>query len=262
MVILLPDLQFLLSSPNESMKTKLILLLLILLRIASLPGYCQTGYNCFDAKVINTEQPLAGELFIPASPPDIETYFNKYWLPGDIWLTDGTVIRNKKIKYNGLLDGLFWLEPASNQTIMLDKEAILKFHFHNFQGDTSVYFRKINIIRNILNDSIEIYGQEIYHGDLSLFVSHAFYLARKEAVKINNSLILKDIYEEEPVYYIKYLNNRVVGFKRFSRKSLYAFVPGKKDQIKKFFKENKSGIVKTKPEIIRLIQFLDTIVDQ
>ena len=262
MAILFRDRQYLQSSTDESMKTKLILLQLILLGIASGQVFCQAGYDCFDVYEINTEQPLSGELFLPASPPDIVTYFNKSWLSGDIWLTDGTVIRNKKIRYNGLLDELFWLEPRMNQTIKLDKESIRQFHFLNFQDDTSVYFRKLKVKRNILTDSTEIYGQEIFRGDLSLYVLHSFYLNRKETVQIDKRYILKDIFEEETIYYIKFLDNKVVGFKRFSRKNLYTFLPDKKDQIKQYLKENKTGIIKSNPEIIRLVQFLSSIVEQ
>jgi hypothetical protein len=244
------------------MKTKLIILHFMLLGILSCPGFCQTACNCIDINEISSEPPLSGELFSPASSPDIVTYFNKNWLPGDIWLTDGSIIHNKRIKYNGLLDELFWLEPESNQTIMLDKDAILQFHFLNIQGDTSIFFRKLKVRRNFLADSTEIYGQEIYHGDLSLFVLHSFYLNRKETFKTGTGNVLKDIYKEDPVYYIKYLNNKVIGLKRFSRKNLYALFPGHKDQINEFFKVNKSSIIKTNPEIIKLIQFLSTIVDQ
>jgi hypothetical protein len=244
------------------MKIKLILLQSIILGIASWTSFCQTGYNCFDNNEIDSEPSLYGELFLPASAPDIGTYFNKTWLPGDIWLTDGSMIQNKKIRYNGLLDELFWLEPESNQTVILDKEAILRFHFQNIMGDTSVYFSKLKVKRSVLTDSSEIFAQELYHGNLSLFILHTFYLDHKETVQINNNYILKDIYKEDPVYYIKYTTNNVVGFKRFSRKSLYAFEPDKKDQIKKFFKENRLITIETNPELIRLMQFLNSITDK
>lgn len=262
MVIRFQDLQFLKSNPDESMKIRLILLLLILSGITSFPGFCQTAYNFFDAKAIKSEPRLSGELFSPASSPDIVTYFNKTWLSGDIWLNDGSIIRNKKIKYNGFLDELFWQEPESNQTIKLDKDNILQFHFHNFQGDTSVYFRKLKVKGNILTDSTNIFAQRMYRGDLSLFVLHTFHLDRTETIEMNKHYFLRDIYKENPVYYIKYLNNKVAEFKSFSRKSLYAFAPDKKDQIKKYFKENKSFVIKKNSELIRLMQFLSSVVEQ
>lgn len=259
-VIRFPGLQFLKFSQDESMKTKLLFLQLVLLGITSCPGFCQTACNCIDPDEINSEPPLPGELFSPVSSPDIVTYFNRNWLMGDIWLTDGSIIRNKKIRYNGLQDELFWLETESNRTIMLDKGAITRFHFHDVMGDTAVYFSRLKIKRNILADSTEVFGEEIYRGDLSLFILHTFYLVGKEKVQINDKYILKDIYKEDPVYYINYLSRRVTEFKRFNRKRLYSFLPGKKEQIKRFFRDN-PGKINTKPELIRLMQFLSFIVE-
>jgi hypothetical protein len=123
------------------MNAKLILIHAILLTIAfqSLSGQSNYSRNCTDK--INSGPYLSGELFIPAEPLEVITYFNSDWLLGDIYLANGEIVRNKYIKYNKLLDELFWLEPASNKIIKLDKEGILQFHFLNFQGDTSVYFK-------------------------------------------------------------------------------------------------------------------------
>ena len=244
------------------MKARLIFVQIVLLLITSGAVFCQIDRNTAATNETITEPFLSGELFSPDLSPDITTYFNREWLSGDIWLTDGRIVRNKRIKYNGLLDELFWLEPISNQTIKLDKEGILQFHFLNYQGDTSVYFRKLKVKRDSFNDSIEIFGQELFHGDLSLYVLHSFYFKGTEIVPKNKKNIMKDIYIEEPVYYIKFLNNKVVGFKRFSRKNVYAFVPDKKEQIRKFLKESISGKIKNNQEIIGLVQFLSSIVDQ
>jgi hypothetical protein len=244
------------------MKTKLFLLQLILLSIASPAGFCQSAFNCFDINEIAAEPYLSGELFATSSTPDIVTYFNRDWLSGDIWLADGGIIRNIKIRYNGLLDELFCLEPESNRIIKLDKEAIFQFHFLNFQGDTSVYFRKLKVKRDNYNDSIEIFAQEIYNRNLSLFILHSFYFLRRETVPMNKSYTLKDIYKEEPVYYLRYLNNPVVEFKRFSRKNLYSFMPDKENQIRKYFRDSMSGKIKTNQEVMNFINFLCTIVNQ
>ena len=235
---------------NLSMKARLILIHILLLLITSGVAFCQT------------EPSLPGELYAPDLYPDISTYFNNYWLEGDILLSDGNIKRAGGIKYNGLLDELLWLEPLSNQIIKLDKEAILQFHFLNLQGDTSIYFRKLKVKRAGLNDSIEIFAQELVRGDLSLYVLHSFYLARKVAVRQNNSYILKDIYEEEPVYYISYLNNKVVGYKTISRKSIYAIAPDKKDKIREYLSKSNSGTIKTIPEMISLIQFINSVTGQ
>ena len=260
-MILSADLQSLPSSPDESMKTKTILICLVLLGISSGAGFCQIICNCPDPYEIYSETPLSGELFEPASTPDIATFFNKDWLPGNIWLTDGRNIRNKKIRYNGLLDELFLFGTESNQAIKLDKEAILQFHFLNFQGDTTIYFRKIRVKRDIFTDSTEIFVQEINRGKLSLLIFHSFYFAGKETVRMNKNYYLKEIYKEEPVYYLSFPDNKLVEFRRFSRKNLYTFLSDKKDQIRQYFRESNSGKIRTGQEILDFIQFLSSIFD-
>jgi hypothetical protein len=170
MAILLQVQHILKFRRDEYMKTRLIIIQLIVIVAGTFPGICQTAHNRIDLDKINPDRPLAGELYSPSSAPDIVTYFNRNWSMGDIWLTDGTMVRNKKIRYNGLLDELFWQEPVSNQTIKLDKGAVLRFHFQDLMGDTSVYFSKLKVKQNILADSLEIFGEEIYRGDLSLYI--------------------------------------------------------------------------------------------
>lgn len=190
------------------------------------------------------------------------TYFNKDWLSGDIFLSNGEIVRNKLIKYNGLIDEFLWKEPKSESIIKLDKEAVQRFHFLNVQGDTSVYFRKIKVKRDIFTDSSEIYGQEIYHGKISLFILHTFYVERREIVSTNTGYFQKEIYAEEPIYFLRFMNNKVVGFKNLNRKNLYAFIPDKKDQVKGFFKQTKQPKIETYPDIIMLMKFLNSIADQ
>lgn len=243
------------------MKTKLFITNLFLLVIVSRVGMGQMNFNCFVTNSTDEEPLLSGELFEPAMTPNIVTYFNKEWLSGDIWLTNGRIIRNKKIKYNGLLDELFWLEPESNQTIKLDKEAILRFHFFNFQGDTTIRFRKLKVKQDIFNDSSEIFVQEIDQGNLSLLISHSFYFAGKEAVRTKKSYYLKDVYKEEPVYYLSFHDNRLIKFRRFSRKNLCTSLPDKKDLIQEYFRDSASGKIKTDQEILDFVQYLSSIVD-
>jgi hypothetical protein len=244
------------------MKSKLILIQAILLAIAiqSLSGQANYSFNCNDK--IYSGPYLSGELFIPAEPLDVVTYFNQGWLLGDIYLANGEVVRDKYIKYNKLLDELFWLEPASSRIIKLDKEGILKFHFLNFQGDTSVYFKRINAKRHALADSSEIFGRQIYKGKLSLFILYNFIIEQRELAIVNGVFCEKNIYGEEPIYYLQFMNNKAVDLTSLSRKSLSATFPDKKDQIKKFFKENRQTEFSTNAELVMLAQFLSSIVTQ
>jgi hypothetical protein len=244
------------------MKSYLILTLAILFTITFRSLYGQAYPLCKCTENVNIEPNLPGELYMPAKEVDTVTYFNRDWLLGDIFLSNGEIVRNKYIKYNGLLDELFWLEPKSKKTVMLDKEAILQFHFLNIQGDTSVYFRKLLVERSILNDTMEIFGQTVYNGEISLSVIHTFYIKHREIVSTTNGIFQKDTYAEEPVYFMKFIGKSGVVLKKLNRKNLYTFFTDKKDKIKQFFKQIKKHEIVTWPDMIMLMKYLNSITDQ
>lgn len=244
---------------NEIMEMRLILVNIIffITTVQSLHGQTECCSNSTDKT--NYERELSGELFTQTL--DSITWFNKDWISGDIFLSDGEVLRNKQIKYNGFLDEIFWKEPKSGKTIKLDKKAILKFHFLNFNGDTSVYFRRSTVKRDILTDSSQVFVQEIYIGKLSLFVFHNIYIERREIVAKNNVLFEKEIYLEKPVYFLRIANKRTITLKSLTCKTLSVLLPDKKEQIKKFFKQARKVRIKIYPHMIMLMKFLNSIED-
>lgn len=240
------------------MKAGIFLILTILLMLTMGTLYGQTSCCCECIYKTNTERSLTGE-FVEI-PKDTITWFRKEWLSGDIMLSDGQTIHNVQIKYNGLVDELFWFEPDSRKTVKLDKEAILQFHFLNIKGDTSIYFRKIKVKRELLKDSSDVFAQEIYLGDLSLFILHTFYIEQREVVTTHNGYIQNDTYAEEPVYILQFRNDKTVSLKSLNRRNLYTLIPDKKDQIKQFFKQTKRVKIVSYSEIRTLMQFLNTLV--
>jgi hypothetical protein len=241
-------------------KLKLIHLILPVIVFQSLSG--QEYYPGNSNDKITSGPNLSGELFVPTEPLDVITWFNQDWLSGDVYLTNGEVIRNKYIKYNKLLDELFWLEPVSKRIIKLDKEGILQFHFLNYQGDTSVFFKKINVKRRAIADSSQVFGKEIYNGRLSLFIFYNFIIEQRELGYVNDIYCQKNIYGEKPIYYLQFMNKKAVGLTVINRRSLFTIAPDKKDQIKKFLRENRQMGFTTNAELTRLAQFLSIIVTQ
>lgn len=244
------------------MRAKLLFTLTIVLAFTFRDLYGQKDCCCGTGDKTDSEPYLSGELSTPVSSADPATYFNQEWLPGDIYLTNGEVARNRLLKYSGLVDELFWKVPGSNSIIKLDKELIERFHFLNFNGDTSVSFQRIKIKRNIITDSSEVLGQVIYEGSLSLFVLHAFLFEGSEVVYIDGIPCQKNIYAEKLVYIFSYDNNKTFVTRSLSRKSLYSFSPDNKDKIKEFLKSNDMGKSVNNSYLIRLTQFLGTLVKQ
>ena len=262
MDFLLTDRQSLMSYPNqgEIMKARIFIIQTFLLALTTGTLYSQISGYC-ECKDKNKAEPaLTGE-FVEI-PKDTLTWFRKEWQLGDIMLSDGQISHNVKLKYNGLVDELFWFEPDSRKFVKLDKEAILRFHFLNIKGDTSINFRKIKVKRDILKDSSDVFGQEIYLGNLSLFILHTFYIEQSEVVTTSKGYFQNDTYAEEPVYIFQFRNGRTISLKSLNRNSLYDLIPDKKEQIKQFFKQTKQVKIVFYSEIRTLLQFLNTLVSQ
>jgi hypothetical protein len=260
---LFPDLRFLLLNLNQSetMKINIVFSSIILLMIAiqNLDGQSRTFSKNSDLS--DSEWCLTGELFVPDFTVDSRTYFYSVWVSGNIYLSNGIVVRNKLIKYNRLLDQLFWLETKSNNMIKLDKESILRFHFSDINGDTSVYFRKIKVKRNLVADSVSVFAQEIYCGSSSLFIVLAFKENGTELVRKNGILSEEIVYNEAPIYFFKFANQRTFVTKSIKRHSLYAFSPENKEKIKAFTQTNNPGMNQDNLYLIKLTRFLSSIVN-
>lgn len=241
------------------MKPKIILAYITLLMTGfqNISGQSISSVGTHD--FYNYEPYLTGELYVPDLNVNETNYFNSEWLSGDIYLSNGAIIKNKLIKYNGLLDELFWQEPKSKNVIKLDKDAIQQFHFLNLNGDTSVYFRKLKGKRNIIADSGDVFEEVVYEGNLSLFIIHNYRIERTESIRINGIQCEKNVYEKEPIYILRFANNKTFVTKRLGRHSLYTFFPENKDKIKEFLKTNKSSELNNNFYLKKLTHFLDTI---
>ena len=243
------------------MKKKILLLYSILLIIAIHDLNGQNNGSTNGSDHTDCIQCLTGELFAPVSAVDPVTWFNTEWLAGDIYLSNGDIVRNKLIRYNGSLDELFWKEPISGNIIKLDKDPIKQFHFRNLNGDTSVYFRKISVKRNALSDTSEVFGEVIYDKSNSLYILHTFNIKGTEIVRTNGTTFEKIIYEKIPVYVFRFTKNKTFVTRSLSRRSLYSFYPEKKERINEFLKENKLGRSVNNFYLREVAQFLGTLVN-
>ena len=157
-----------------------------------------------------------------------------------------------------------WTEkyaPQKISEVVGQKKAVDQFHFLNYQGDTSIYFRSIRVKRDFYNDSVDIFVQAIQLKNISLLIKHSFYFVQSTSVRINNGYFMKDIYKEEPVFYLLF-GDRQFESRKLTRKNLYYFFPDHKKQISKYLYESATGRIKTPQEAISFINFLNYNIDQ
>ncbi len=199
-------------------------------------------------------QYVVGELYKGDLQSD--TYLNPDWIEGDLLLESGGKIGNVFLRYNGLTDELFWREPILNNVIKVDKESVKGFLFNEFRGDTTVIFRRMKIKKDFAGDSALCFLQEIDFNKIKLFIYHSKFFLRKENYSVNGKISMRDIYIEQPVYFIRSHSGLSV-FKKLNVHSLCKAYPDKSDVIRKYIRNNATGRLNTHNEIINILHYLD-----
>lgn len=202
---------------------------------------------------------LTGELYSPARLPDTSTYYNRLWLHSDIQLMSGEIVRNAYVRYSKLSDEIYWFEPRNRKTIRLDKEPIVRFHFRNVDGDTTVFFSRLKIRPILSSDSITVFAEEIYLGRLSFYVRRGCEPDRQEMITHEGSTYLVSQYRDLPSYYIRSGSGRTITVTGLRKKDLYALSPGSRDRIRKFCNQNPSLKAGKKKDLVTLARFLETL---
>jgi hypothetical protein len=237
------------------MKFKCIIHYCLLFLLISFSLYGQETVKINIADKQPAEQYLVGELFTGDFQSD--TFLNSEWLQGEIQLETGGKVKNIYFRYNGLVDELFWRESGSGKIIKVDKEAVKGFRFNDFRGDSTVYFTRMMIKKDYSGDSTICFLQEVNFFNIKLFIYHSKFFLKRENYSVNHSTSIRDIYVEQPVYFIKYGSGLSV-FKKFTRKTLCRAYPDKSDIIRKYIRSSASGRIRNLNEVISFLQFLDS----
>lgn len=252
------DLQSLQLNPVEIMKAKFLILSSILAWLAGNPCICQSDYNNGERdSSLNYFVPhLCGELSEAAINLDDETFFRKSWLRGDIFYTDGRIAYDENVRFNKLLNELMWLEPVSNQAIVLDKEAIAGFRIYE-DLDTSFSFRKINVKPGDTYGTADVFVQELYAGHLSLCIFHILNVEGRTTGRLSEKLVEKNVYSEDPVYFLVFSDGTFVRFREISNKRFCELLPGEKVEIQDYFRKIRFRRLKTQEAILNFFRVLD-----
>ena len=199
---------------------------------------------------------LTGESYFEKKGYKGEQYFNKQWMPGDIILSTGETVTNEKLKYNGLLDELIWVNGFINQQFKLDKSLISEFRLKNEQGQYN-YFRHITVPKPITNQPVDIFAELAVEGELSLFVQRKISVTNVDEIAIDGVHYNQETIKATPVYYLKMLLGNYLLLDKIKLTSFIQLFPTQKKQITQIIKSNNLKF-KTEKDLIKLIDILNT----
>ncbi len=222
-------------------------------RMAAQPACCGDGVSA------SPTVSLTGELYNPARLPDSSTYYNRFWLPGEVSMRTGETARNVYLRYSKLTDDLYWFEPHNRITVRLDLAPVTGFHFRSIDGDTSVSFSRITIKTLLVADSVSVFAEVIYRGRISLYVRRGCEPDRQEFITQKGSTYLVSHYRDLPSYYVKTSAGHMVALSGLRKKDLVALSPENKDRIRKYLNQNQDLAAGRKKDLVALAGFLETL---
>lgn len=184
-----------------------------------------------------------------------DPYFNKDWVESNILLSTGEMVYAKKLKYNGLLDEVVWLNASNFKEFKLDKLNISDFWFKNTQNK-SVHFKRINVNATTTGHQSDSFVEVAIEGKISLYIQHRISMIGSENIYENNKLYNLDIIEPRPLYCIKLLSNRYVTMTKIRRNSLLKLFPEQKKAIIKLLNKNHLNF-SSESEIVKIIDLMN-----
>jgi len=198
---------------------------------------------------------LTGESFFENKQYIGEQYFNKDWEKGDVLLSTGEMVYNKRLKYNGLFDEVIWMNNSNFGKYQLDKSSVSDFWL-NSTTDKTIHFKHINIGDSTGGHGTDIFAQVGVEGKVSLYIQRKISITGEANVYINNSLFYFNNIGESPLYFIKLTTNHFTKLSRISRRVLLKLFPEKKKEIVKLMSDNHLNL-KNESDLIKLIGLLN-----
>jgi hypothetical protein len=186
-------------------------------------------------------------------------FYTPSFVKGDIFLENGETAVDHQIRYNGRVNGLVLL--TNGRQILLDNYFIQGFCLKDVMGLPKICFRKIKMVKEFSNDSIQIFAQILYQNKLSLYAFRR-YGDKGEVIKhVGKTQVSKRSFGPSFVYYFQLPNHKTIGFKKFKRKDLYELFPERKEVMKQLFRENHQRRFKNESDLVRITEILNKMID-
>lgn len=228
------------------MKIRFIILLIVhvlTLRIFAQDKYCNCNTDSEQAS--DFEVKLIGKAFINIYPGRIKQFY-KNWLPGELQMSDGTIVKNKILGYNCLLDEVIWMRTTDYQQVVLYKKAITGFTLYDSNNKETSEFKKFYLKKSSVGDSTGTFLQVLVKGRLTLLVE-------RKVVLLRNA----DEFQVQDQYYLLKDDgelNKLVP----NRRSLFRLMNNEKDENRMKVVVRKNFLfIKKEPKLIKAIQLFN-----
>ena len=222
------------------MINKILIIIFFVIRISTLSfGQCES-----DSIINNVYEPkIQATIWHNTQMLPDEQFFNK-WTKGDVYLTDGNVVKNQYLRYNQCFDEILWLRKNDYQIGQLIKSMISGFTLYDINLNDKISFTKKKIFLWTKNDSVDVFVHRLLDGKIGLYIWH-------HSIVLNSA---KTEIKHNKVFYIQY-KGRMISFKP-NRYNLYKILPEYKEILKEIIHNHKL-IVRKEENLRKVIEELN-----
>ncbi len=218
---------------------KIILVLILLVNVVRIKAQdSDCPCNTEKEKIESYENYLVGKAFINRYPAKNIQFFNN-WLKGDVFLTDGSIIRGELLRYSGRTDELLWMRNSDYQVATVIREQVSRFVLLDEMGQVYATFVKVKHKNLQHSENNDMYLQLLADGKVNLYKKYEVLENKSDGQLYTNTF-----------YYIE----KDGKFERFKpgRWTLYRLFDQDKETIKHIVHSNHI-VVRKEPGLIKAI---------
>ncbi len=211
-------------------------------------------------RTLDFEPRISGEVFISTMQADGSPYLHDNWVRGDLFLRDGSLVREQYFRYNGYLDALIWRQPRSLQSVKVAKDMVEQFVLHPPGGD-SLIFQNITLRPWYESASVNLYAQILYKGDISLVVHQRIRRTGETLESRGTRIISRPRIEHDPVFYVLMPDHEARELRRHSRRSLSRLFPDHRAEVRASLR-NEGIRINSQEDLVRAIKIIDKMLSE
>lgn len=200
---------------------------------------------------------LTGKTFVENRAHRGNQYYNTDWLTGDILLSTGEVVYNKKLKYNGLFDEVIWLNTMIPGVYSIDRSLISEFRLKNDDNQIT-RFVKINVKDSTLGHENDIFVEELVKGDISLYVQRKISITDVMMIEREHKLYPLNFIGPTPVYLIKLPANNYLRLSSLNKASFLRLFSLQKKSLRKLANQH-SVDLRTEMGLVEMIELMNKV---
>ena len=204
------------------------------------------------------DQGLSGKLNNPPHQPiGNQHYPSEDWLLGDVLLENGIVVRDKRLRYNGYLDELFWLYEGDYQQIQLDRNFIKEYTLYKQGRLEPVIFRKINIDAPLITSRDNVFGELLYEGSLQLYAYRRVFGSRPGEIGEVGTII-----SPSPLFVLILPEGTSKILRRINRRNLLNLFPDKRREIRNMLSDNRIFRLRSEQDLLDAVRLLEGFLEE